>query len=141
MSDRLDVLPQYLLPKRALTAFAGFIAARRSGARTTRLIRWFVAKYGVDMTEAADPEVAHAESYTTAYLRRRDEGGVEWLDLFAGRYVDRFERRAGTWRIARRVVVHDWSVSTRLDAEMSFPLPMEGFTQGRRDRSDIVFGA
>ena len=89
----------------------------------------------------ADPEVAHAESYTTAYLRRRDEGGVEWLDLFAGRYVDRFERRAGTWRIARRVVVHDWSVSTRLDAEMSFPLPMEGFTQGRRDRSDIVFGA
>ena len=69
MSDRLDVLPQYLLPKRALTAFAGFIASRRSGARTTRLIRWFVAKYGVDMSEAADPDVAHYASFNDFFTR------------------------------------------------------------------------
>ena len=69
MSDRLDVLPQYLLPKRALTAFAGFIASRRSGARTTRLIRWFVAKYGVDMTEAADPDIAHYASFNDFFTR------------------------------------------------------------------------
>ena len=62
MSDRLAVLPQYLMPKQALTAFAGFVASRRGGARTTRLIRWFVRRYQVDMSEAADPDI---ESYAT----------------------------------------------------------------------------
>jgi hypothetical protein len=36
-------------------------------------------------------------------------------------------------------VVHDWSTSTRLDEGSSFPLPMDGFTQGARDRSDLVY--
>lgn len=83
---------------------------------------------------------ARSESYAIAYLRRTDAEGAEWLDLFAGRYIDRFERRRGEWRIADRVVAHDWSSSTRFDAASSFPLPMEGFTQGRRDRSDIAYG-
>ena len=86
-----------------------------------------------------DCDAARAESYAMAYLRRRDEAGDEWLDLFAGRYVDRFARRDAVWRIASRVVVHDWSTSTRLDEASSFPLPMDGFTQGARDRSDLVY--
>jgi phosphatidylserine decarboxylase len=69
VSDRLDVLPQYLLPKQALTAFAGFIASRRSGERTTRLIRWFVGKYGVDMSEAADPDIANYASFNEFFTR------------------------------------------------------------------------
>ena len=85
-----------------------------------------------------DPDRARAESYSLAYLRRTDEEGEEWLDFFSGRYVDRFERRTGEWRISERVVVHDWSASARL-GDSGFPLAMEGFTQGRRDRSDIVF--
>ena len=91
-----------------------------------------------DGRDGGDGDVAHVESYAMAFLRRT-EAGAEWLDQFAGRYLDRFERRAGTWRIARRVVVHDWSVTTKLDPSTSFPLPMEGFTQGRRDRSDLVY--
>ena len=43
VSDRLKVLPQYLLPKQALTAYAGWRASRRWGARTTKLIQGFVA--------------------------------------------------------------------------------------------------
>ena len=86
-----------------------------------------------------DDNLAQAESYAIAYLRRTDAEGAEWLDLFSGRYVDRFERRDGHWRIADRVVVHDWSTSTRLDASGSFHLPMEGFTQGCRGRSDLVY--
>ncbi len=85
-----------------------------------------------------DPDRARAESTSLAHLRRRDDGGVEWLDVFAGRYVDRFERRDGAWRIAHRVVVHDWSTSTRL-ADDAFPLPMDAFVQGARDRTDIVY--
>ena len=49
MSDRLAVLPQYLLPKGALTNFAGRVAGAKGGAMTTRLIRWFVGKYNVNM--------------------------------------------------------------------------------------------
>lgn len=85
-----------------------------------------------------DGDVARSEAYSLAYLRRTDDDGCEWLDMFSGRYVDRFERRDGTWRIARRVVVHDWSTSTPLQGG-SFPLPMDGFVQGRRDRDDPVY--
>lgn len=74
MSDRLDVLPQYLLPKQALTNFAGFIASRRGGDRTTRLIRWFVGKYGVDMSEAADPDIAHYASFNEFFTRALKDG-------------------------------------------------------------------
>ena len=62
MSDRLAVLPQYLYPKRALTQFAARVANARGGRFTTALIRWFVQHYGVDMSEAAQPEI---ESYAT----------------------------------------------------------------------------
>jgi len=71
---RLDVLHQYALPKRALTHFAGFVAARRSGARTARLIRWFVRKYGVDMSEAADPDIAHYASFNEFFTRALKPG-------------------------------------------------------------------
>ena len=69
MLDRLAVLPQYLLPKQALTAFAGFIAGRRGGARTTALIRWFIGRYGVDMAEAADPDPAAYASFNDFFTR------------------------------------------------------------------------
>ncbi|WP_168561256.1 archaetidylserine decarboxylase [Rhizobacter sp. SG703] len=62
MSDRFSVLPQYFLPKQALTLLAGRIASASAGPSTTRLIRWFVKRYGVDMSEAARPEI---ESYAT----------------------------------------------------------------------------
>ena len=88
--------------------------------------------------DPADPDAAQAESYVLAYLRRTDDDGAEWLDFFSGRYIDRFARRDGVWRIASRVVVHDWSASTVLSDE-SFPLPMDSFVQGRRDRSDLVY--
>jgi phosphatidylserine decarboxylase len=74
VSDRLDVLPQYLLPKKALTAFAGLIANGRSGERTTKLIRWFVGKYGVDMSEAAEPDIAHYPSFNEFFTRALKPG-------------------------------------------------------------------
>ena len=69
MSDRLAVLPQYLLPKQALTAFAGRVANAERGARTTRLIAWFVRKYGVDMREAAEPDIARYASFNAFFTR------------------------------------------------------------------------
>ena len=74
MSDRLKVLPQYLLPKRGLTRYAGWRASRRAGARTTKLIRWFVAKYHVDMSEAAEPNVAHYATFNDFFTRALKPG-------------------------------------------------------------------
>ena len=69
MSDRIKVLPQYLLPKRALTTFAGHVAGARGGAWTTNLIRWFVGKYGVNMAEALNPDIASYASFNAFFTR------------------------------------------------------------------------
>ncbi len=69
MSDRLAVLPQYLLPKGALTNFAGRVANARCGSRTTALIRWFVGRYNVNMAEALDPDISHYQSFNEFFTR------------------------------------------------------------------------
>ncbi|WP_256077249.1 archaetidylserine decarboxylase [Massilia sp. YIM B04103] len=74
MSDRLAVLPQYLLPKTALTNFAGRVAGAKGGAMTTRLIRWFVGKYDVNMAEAANPDIASYHSFNDFFTRALKPG-------------------------------------------------------------------
>jgi phosphatidylserine decarboxylase len=69
VSDRLAVLPQYLLPKGALTNFAGRVAGAKGGAYTTRLIRWFVGKYNVNMSEAANPDIASYRTFNEFFTR------------------------------------------------------------------------
>jgi phosphatidylserine decarboxylase len=74
MSDRLTVLLQYALPKQRLTLLAGRIARARGGAMTTRLIRWFVARYGVDMSEAENPDIAGYASFNDFFSRPLRKG-------------------------------------------------------------------
>ena len=69
MSERIAVLVQYLLPKLALTQFAGLVASARAGRLTTRLIAWFVRRYQVNLGEAADPDIAHYESFNAFFTR------------------------------------------------------------------------
>jgi phosphatidylserine decarboxylase len=69
VSDRLAVLPQYLLPKQALTALAGKFATARAGGLTTSVIRWFVGRYQVDMSEAANPDIASYSSFNEFFTR------------------------------------------------------------------------
>ncbi|MFA6201659.1 MAG: archaetidylserine decarboxylase [Gallionella sp.] len=61
MFDRLAVLLQYLLPKQTLTEIAGKVASAQA-SWTPSLIKWFVARYNVNMAEAANPDV---QSYAT----------------------------------------------------------------------------
>ncbi len=74
MSARLAVLPQYLYPKQALTALAGKFASARAGALTTAAIRSFVARYGVDMNEAANPDIASYTSFNDFFTRALKPG-------------------------------------------------------------------
>ena len=68
-SDRLAVLPQYLIPKQALTALAGWVAGRQWGSTTTALIDRFVQRYHVNMSEAANPDTASYKSFNEFFTR------------------------------------------------------------------------
>ena len=74
MSDRLAVLPQYLMPKKALTHFAGTVAGAQAGDLTTRLIAWFVGKYAVNMAEAAEPDITAYASFNDFFTRALKPG-------------------------------------------------------------------
>jgi hypothetical protein len=50
---------------------------------------------------------AHTESYVLMGLREKDSAVVH---LTGGRYIDRFERRRGEWRIALRRLAVDWRI-------------------------------
>ena len=68
-SDRLAVLPQYLIPKQALTVFAGWVAGGQWGSVTTSIINWFVKRYNVNMAEAANPDTRSYSSFNTFFTR------------------------------------------------------------------------
>ncbi|HEX9196021.1 MAG TPA: archaetidylserine decarboxylase [Azonexus sp.] len=74
MSDRFAVLPQYLIPKQALTLLAGKLAGAEAGGLTTGIIRWFVGRYGVNMAEAANPDIASYASFNEFFTRPLREG-------------------------------------------------------------------
>jgi phosphatidylserine decarboxylase len=57
------------MPKGALTSFAGRVAGAKGGAMTTRLIRWFVGRYGVNMDEALNPDIGHYGSFNEFFTR------------------------------------------------------------------------
>ncbi|MDO8419462.1 MAG: archaetidylserine decarboxylase [Rubrivivax sp.] len=69
LNSRLAVWLQVLLPKQALTAFAGVVARWRGGAMTTTIIRWFVGRYGVNMAEAAHSNLEHYPTFNEFFTR------------------------------------------------------------------------
>ena len=74
VSERLPVLPQYVLPKQALTSFAGWVAGKERGAVTTWIVRRFVAKYGVNMSEALNSDIAGYASFNDFFTRALKPG-------------------------------------------------------------------
>src|SRR5262245_60945819 len=77
------------------------------------------------------PDSAVVECHVCARHRRSDEQGTV-LETFGGRYVDRFERRDGEWKIAHRIVVHEWDKRERVELGW----PPGRFTDGVRGFSD-----
>ena len=69
MSDRLAVLPQYLLPKQALTQLMGKLAGLEGGSATTAVIRWFIQRYKVNMSEALEADPTAYKSFNQFFTR------------------------------------------------------------------------
>lgn len=104
------------------------------------------------LIEFAGSDSALAETYIFAALRYSAEGKAA-LAAFTGglaggdgsatdsfswaRYIDRFERRGGEWRIARRTVAFDSSLMTDVPADA--PAFDPNWAVGRRDRDDPIY--
>lgn len=86
--------------------FADFvIPALRQLRRTMHLI-------ANSVIELTGPDSAHGETYVVAYHEVVGEVGVTAATA-GGRYLDRFERRDGEWRIKERIYVIDWNQNHR----------------------------
>ena len=85
-----------------------------------------------------DGDVADCETYGIAYHwgEPLDDPRRNFTTGF--RYVDRFERRDGTWRIARRVAVREWTHVVPAEQQLVIPADRDG-RRGRRDRTDAVY--
>ena len=73
-------------------------------------------------------ERARGEIYNVTYLFQKD---ADMLDTWVGRYLDRYEKREGEWRILERVCVHEGSYSMPITA---MAIDAAGFRQGAFDR-------
>jgi ketosteroid isomerase-like protein len=82
-------------------------------------------------------DVAHVETYAIVVQEKHVGGDIVQL-VANSRYVDRFEKRDGDWRIAHRVVVTD-SARTDTVAPWQGTSPISSMTRGTRDHTDPVF--
>ncbi len=81
---------------------------------------------------------ARGEAYFIAqHTLCGDDGEVEMFA--AGRYLDRFERRDGTWKIAHRQAIYDWTMTVPASGAWdNFPAAMN-FVRGLRGRDDASY--
>ena len=98
-----------------------------------RFTMHFVSNIQIEF--GACPDLAAAESYGVALHRGQDD--TPHLNLATGfRYLDRFERRGGVFKIAARQAVSEWSIRVPEEAWWSIPSSLRS---GRRDASDALY--
>lgn len=110
--------------------FADFcMAALKDHARNHHML-------GQHLVDFTGPDEAFGEVYYQAYHRVAGEDGAP-RDLFiAGRYVDRYERRGGIWKIAYRSELVDW---LRDDPASDAMLGAAPFILGQRKPDDPLY--
>ena len=82
----------------------GFVAFAQNALRPHKSNQHLIGQIRIDL----EGDVGFGEVYFIAYHRIEQDGADR--DLFiAGRYIDRYERRGGVWKIAFRAELVDWS--------------------------------
>lgn len=116
-------------------SFRGYVDEFIAAARAF-LPRWTATQHFMgNMLIEVEGDAARAETYAVAYHRREDDQGNGKDDVMGIRYVDRFEKRAGEWKIAHRVVATEWR---RVDPVTGARGRGEVGIWGRRDREDVL---
>ncbi|TCN49177.1 SnoaL-like protein [Rhodococcus sp. SMB37] len=83
-----------------------------------------------------DGDTAHCESYAIVGLLGK---GSSTVQLMSGRYIDRLEKRDGTWRIAVRRSTVEWTASADASLLQSPFFTKQAFLKGTRDTSDLSY--
>ncbi|MDV7354329.1 nuclear transport factor 2 family protein [Rhodococcus oxybenzonivorans] len=83
-----------------------------------------------------DGDTAHCESYVLVGLLYQDGTTVQLLN---GRYLDRLERREGTWRIAVRRSTVEWTATADASLLQSPFFTKQAFVKGTRDKDDLSY--
>jgi len=93
---------------------------------------------GGDGASALDGDTARCETYGVAHHWGDPPDDTRRNFTTGFRYVDRFARRDGDWRIARRVAVREWTHVVPADQQLVIPPERDG-RRGRRNRDDAVY--
>ncbi|WP_436735625.1 nuclear transport factor 2 family protein [Streptomyces sp. BBFR102] len=112
----------------------GLVEDIRARHRTIDSSQHFISNVLVEFTGEHRADV---ESYCLCFLRQQpaEPGGQQDLAVIRCRYVDRFERREGSWGIADRVVVFDESRVVPIVDGLA-----PDWVASRRDGTDPVYG-
>ena len=83
-----------------------------------------------------DGDNAVGESYVVAFQGTKGDSPQDVMT--GGRYIDRYERRSGEWKISHRTFVMDWTTSA--DSKDLMGLGMfEDMVKGERGKGDPVY--
>jgi ketosteroid isomerase-like protein len=114
-----------------------FIAAIPGLQKSIHIIQHHVTNLIIKV----DGEDAEGEAYVIAY-HSFDHGSGPTLLITGGRYLDRYQRREGIWKIAHRRCVTDWGHTfpvKDLDAAHTFTDPLPAGCRGPDDPSYAFF--
>jgi phosphatidylserine decarboxylase len=66
---KLNILLQHISPKQTITVIAGKLAGKAYGNITTRVIKWFVTRYQVNMQEALNSDINSYKTFNEFFTR------------------------------------------------------------------------
>jgi len=72
--QKLFIASQYLLPQHLLSRGVGYLAASETPWLKNAFIHWFARRYNIDMSEAANPDLASYPSFNAFFTRALRDG-------------------------------------------------------------------
>lgn len=128
--DKLKVLAQYLIPQHGISQLAGWLADRDNPPGKDKFVDWFIRRYGVDMSEAAESDPRAYASFNAFFTRALKDGmrPMQAADNQLACPVDGAVSQLGTITDGRifQAKGHSFSLETLLGGSYERALPFQG---------------